>query len=162
MQIKNNFFGKIKKILKRITKKQWLILGIVLLALIILLIVLLVVKDKGNDKENLANETEKNVINDSQGIIQEATYSGLTINNIILLTNGNHSTFTATVTNNSGEDKNIEDFDIVLKKGDRNVVTLYAYLGDTLKKGESREITASVGMKLPKNVVDNAEYQEHK
>lgn len=154
------FFKKIKEKLKRLTKKQWIIIGGVLLVIIIALVVGLTIKD--NKQEDLAIKDKKVVINNSEGIIKETTYNDLTINNIILLSKGDYSTFTATVTNNSKEDKNIEDFDIVLKNGDREVVTLYAYLGETLKKGESREITASIGMRLPKSVVDTAVYQDHK
>ena len=150
---------KIKKLFSHISKKQWLTIGIVLLVLIIILIVVSVINNK-DEKDNIAKE-ESSAVNDSAGIIKEATYEGMTINNIILMATNDQSTFTATVTNNSNETKEIEGFDIVLKKGDTKVVTLYAYLGDALKVGESRNITASVGMELTKDVVDTAEYKEH-
>ena len=78
------------------------------------------------------------------------------------MTSDDYATFTATVTNNSGEEKDVEDFYIVFKKGNEEVVSVYAYLGDALANGESRDVTASVGMKLTKDIVDTAEYRSNK
>lgn len=156
------FFKKVKLMLKQDPKKSWILIGGLILVVCLVVFLVAFFAGKDNDKKEVAKENAETVINDNAGIIKEATYSGLTINNIILKSVGNQATFTATVTNNSGEEKNIEDFDIVLKKGDTEVVTLYAYLGEPLKDGESRDITSSVGIKLPKTVVDTAIYQEHK
>ncbi len=151
---------KIKRMLSRISKKQWIIIGAIVLVIIIAIVLLLTL---GNDeKKNDVVKEETTTVNDSANIVREATYEGLTINNIVLMTSDDYATFTATVTNNSGETKDIEDFYIVLKKGDEEVVSVYAYLGDALAAGESRDITASVGMKLTKDVVDTAEYRSDK
>lgn len=162
MKTIRRFFAKLMLRLKKLSKKQKRILGIVLIIIIaISLAATFIIKNDEESKETVVDNS-KVTINDSEGIIKQASYDGLTINNIILLTKGNYSTFTATVTNNGKEDKKIKDFDIVLRKGEQSVVTLYAYIGGTLKKGESREITASVKMKLPKKVVDNVIYEKHK
>lgn len=145
--------------LKHLTKKQWIILGCVLLVIVIVIIALML---NGSNKKGIAKGEEKEVINDSANIIREATYEGLTINNIMLRTKRSYATFTAIVTNNTNEEKDVTDFDIVLKKGKTKVVNLYAYLGEPLKPNETREITASVSMYLPKKVVDTAEYSAHK
>lgn len=160
VSIKKGFNALVYK-LKHLTKKQWLIIGAVFLVIVIAIVLALVLG--GNDKKDVAKKDDKpEVINDSANIIKEATYEGLTINNIMLRTKGDYATFTAIVTNNTNEEKKVEDFDIVLKKGDTKVIALYAYLGDPLKPNETKEITASVSMYLPKKVVDTAEYTAHK
>ncbi len=150
---KENFFSKI-------TKKQWIIIAVALV-LIIGVIVTAVVLSNGDNKDSAQNKEEEVIINDSADIIKEATYEGLTINNIILKSQGDFATFTATVTNSTDNEINVEDFDIVLKNGDTTVATLYGYLGEPMAAGESRDINASIGMALTKDTVTSAEYAEH-
>lgn len=142
------------------SKQQWIILGITVIVLIVAIVLTLTIGTRDDSSDEVVQE-EVTTVNDSTNIIREATYEGLTINNIVLTISGSYSTFTATVTNNSDETKNVEDFDIVFKKGDTQVVNVYAYLGAELAPGESRDITASIGMQLTSDVVDTAEYVAH-
>lgn len=148
---------KEKNIFSRISKKSWIMCALVLLVAVIIIALLLNFDNKQNDNKDVSDKTPE--VNDSADIVKEATYEGLTINNVILMTTDSSSTFTATVTNNTEETKTINDFGIVLKKGDTRVTTIYAYLGDELQAGESKEISASTNIKLTEDVVDNVEYR---
>lgn len=151
----------LKKFFGQITKKQWLIILAVIVVIVAVIVAVVVLNNNNDTKDNAKAEEEEVIINDSGDIIKEGTYEGLTINNIILQSQGDFSTFTATVANNTDAEINVEDFDIVLKNGDTVVATLYGYLGEPLAAGESRDISASIGMALTKDTVNNVEYTAH-
>ncbi len=145
---------------KGFNKKILLIIGIVLLIAVIITVLWLVMNGK-DEKDKVAKE-EVTKVNDSANIIKEATYEGLTINNIVVMTKDDNSTFTATVTNNTDEAKEVNDFYIVFKKGDSEVASVYAYIGEKLEPKESKDVTASIGMELTKDVADSVEYRAEK
>ena len=143
-------------------KKLFIILGVVIVLIIAAIVAIIIINGKDEKKGNdEAKNEQTEVANDSAAIIEDGTYKGLTIDNIILMAGEDQSTFTATVTNSTENAIDVEGFGIVLKKGDNEVTTLYGYLGDAMQAGESREITASVGMKLSKDVVDSVSYEDY-
>jgi len=118
----------------------------------ILLIVLIIISAFLYKKESLvpSNEKEKKIYaNTSADLIKDTTYEGLEFTNIALITDKEYSTFTASVTNKKEEVINIENVNIILKdKKGNNVVTLLGNIGENLKPGETRTITASTKSEL--------------
>ncbi len=117
---------------------------IVILATVIALTAGLIVSGKLSTKEKIAIKDKSGIVaNTNEGIIKEEVYENLKFSNISLITKDGYSTFSADVTNTSNEDSNIADVNIVLKDKDGNtVITLRGNIGDTLKAGETRTITA--------------------
>lgn len=117
---------------------------IVVLATVVALTAGLVVSNKLSTKEKIAIKDKSGMVaNTKEGVIKEEVYENLKFSNISLITKDGYSTFSADVTNTSNEDSNIADVNIVLKDKDGNtVITLRGNIGDTLKAGETRTITA--------------------
>lgn len=117
---------------------------IAILAVIIALIAGLTISNKLINKNKIADNTDSGIVaNTKEGIIKEEVYEGLKFSNISLITENGYTTFSADVTNTTDTDNNISDVNIVLKdKNDNAVITLRGNIGDTLKSGETRTITA--------------------
>lgn len=107
--------------------------------IIILIVLLLSIISSGNKKSKAKTIYSHN----SKEITKEEIYKDMKFTNIALITEKGYTTFTAIVTN-EGEDNNIEKFHIELldKKG-KVVIRLLGYMPGGLKKGETKDITAS-------------------
>ncbi len=130
-----------KQVLEFVEKyKNYLI---AVLATIIALIAGLTISDKLINNK-IADNTDSGIVaNTKEGIIKEEVYEGLKFSNISLITENGYTTFSADVTNTTDTDNNISDVNIELKdKDDNTVITLRGNIGDTLKSGETRTITA--------------------
>lgn len=130
-----------KQVLEFVEKyKNYLI---AVLATIIALIAGLTISDKLINNK-IADNTDSGIVaNTKEGIIKEEVYEGLKFSNISLITENGYTTFSADVTNTTDTDNNISDVNIELKdKDDNTVITLRGNIGDTLKSGEKRTITA--------------------
>ena len=87
-------------------------------------------------------ETNKNQISDK--VLDEFSFT-----NTNIVVENNHSTLTTQVTNNSSEDKSIEQFKIIIKDKDGNVMKeTIGYIGGVIKSKESKTIITSVNMSL--------------
>lgn len=133
-------------------KKFWITnYKVVLPAIIILicLIVALFMFNKGSDEVATNTNKKETTANTSAELISETTYEGLKFSNISLITKDGYSTFTSDVTNESDTDSTIQDVNIVLKdKNGNTVITLRGNIGEGLKAGETRTITASIKNEL--------------
>ena len=87
-------------------------------------------------------ETNKTSISDK--VLDDFSFT-----NTNIVVENNHSTLTTQVTNNSSEDKSIEQFKIIIKDKDGNVMKeTIGYIGGVIKSKESKTIITGVNMSL--------------
>lgn len=87
-------------------------------------------------------ETNKTPISDK--VLDDFSFT-----NTNIVVENNHSTLTTQVTNNSSEDKSIEQFKIIIKDKDGNVMKeTVGYIGGVIKSKESKTIITGVNMSL--------------
>ena len=87
-------------------------------------------------------ETNKTPISDK--VLDDFSFT-----NTNVVVENNHSTLTTKVTNNSSEDKSIEQFKIIIKDKDGNVMKeTVGYIGGVIKSKESKTIITGVNMSL--------------
>ena len=87
-------------------------------------------------------ETNKTPISDK--VLDDFSFT-----NTNVVVENNHSTLTTQVTNNSSEDKSIEQFKIIIKDKDGNVMKeTIGYIGGVIKSKESKTIITGVNMSL--------------
>lgn len=87
-------------------------------------------------------ETNKTPISDK--VLDDFSFT-----NTNIVVENNHSTLTTQVTNNSSEDKSIEQFKIIIKDKDGNVMKeTIGYIGGVIKSKESKTIITGVNMSL--------------
>lgn len=116
---------------------------IVALAAIIALTVGITLSNNFKKEKLVLNTKKEMVANTKVGVVKEEVYENLKFTNISLITKDGYSTFTADVTNTANTDSSINDVNIDLKDKDGNtIITLRGNIGDTLKAGETRTITA--------------------
>ena len=98
---------------------------------------------KKNNKINGNNNQEKNIS------LEAKTIDDIEISNVNITYDGNNSTFTAIITNNSNETKKIGIIDIILKDKDNNeIVTLKGLVDKTIEPNNSASINAGTGIDL--------------
>ena len=87
-------------------------------------------------------ETNKTPISDK--VLDDFSFT-----NTNIVVENNHSTLTTQVTNNSSEDKSIEQFKIIIKDKEGNVMKeTIGYIGGVIKSKESKTIITGVNMSL--------------
>lgn len=87
-------------------------------------------------------ETNKTPISDK--VLDDFSFT-----NTNIVVENNHSILTTQVTNNSSEDKSIEQFKIIIKDKDGNVMKeTIGYIGGVIKSKESKTIITGVNMSL--------------
>ena len=113
-----------------------MIVGIIIIALSILFIFI-------GSKVSIKQDN-KIFAHTSEGIIKEVEYNGVKFSNISMLTENGYTTFSADITNVSGEDISKERLHVVLKDSNgKEVIKYLAYFPGGLKKDETKTITAS-------------------
>ena len=133
-----------KEVIIEFLKKYRSCLMVVLATIVTLVIGFSISGNFSKEKISLNSKSSGMVANTNKDVIKEEVYENLKFTNISLITEDGYSTFTADVTNTGNEDSNISDVNIVLKdKNGNSVITLRGNIGDTLKAGEARTITAS-------------------
>lgn len=97
--------------------------------------------------------------NDNNGVIKTQEVDGLKISNVMLVVKEEGSTFTADVTNTT--DKEIKGrLDIIFKTStNKDVTSMLGYFGDSIKPGETKQISTNTSRKLNKNIIKNVEYK---
>ncbi|MBP3461901.1 MAG: hypothetical protein J6K21_05820 [Bacilli bacterium] len=119
---------------------------IILSSIFMLLCFCLVTGCGCNKKEEIKGNGTKE--NKSKEVLKEQIVDGFKINNVSLITEGEMSTFNATVTNLQ-EEQYIKSVDIIIKDKDGNIyVTLSGLIERKLKKNESQMINGSTNLDL--------------
>ncbi len=101
--------------------------------------------NKDKSKENqpvIKTNTEKEVIKDRE-------VDGMKLTNSSVITTDGVTEITTTVTNPKSEDYYLEEFKMIVK--DKNgdvIITLPGYVGEVIKAGETKTIRSSVSMDL--------------
>ncbi len=126
-----------EKVIKKIEENKVILMGLILIiGLVLLFMSIPEKKTKLSDVEIFRHREE--------GIVKEEEYKGIKLTNIKMVTEGEYTTFSATATNVSDSDINIENFYIELKdKNGSSVAKLLGYIPDGLKKGEVKQIRST-------------------
>lgn len=107
-----------------------------------------------NPTNNGNNGTEQPEVvepkaNTNAQVIGEVEIDGLKINNVSVISEGEHTTFSADVTNTTSEPIDVKSFNIILKDANgEEVVTLLGFIGGTIAPNNSSTITSFVEMDL--------------
>ena len=108
---------------------------------------------KSNKKDENKKEDNKQTVevNDNQEVIKDQNIDGIEITNTSLIYEDGISYLTATVTNNTGVDYELNEYKINVKDSDGNIiVTMPGYVGSILKNGESKNINTMISEDLSK------------
>lgn len=108
---------------------------------------------KNNKKEENKKDDNKQTVevNDNQEVIKDQNIDGIEITNTSLIYEDGISYLTATVTNNTGVDYELNEYKINVKDSDGNIiVTMPGYVGSILKNGESKNINTMISEDLSK------------
>ena len=99
-------------------------------------------KKKEETKNDVKTNTEENVVKDQEVDGLKMTNTSLTITNGI-------STLVTEVSNNTGSDYQLEEFTIIIKDKDGNVLaTIPGYVGDVIENGSTKTIDSSIDIDL--------------
>lgn len=111
------------------------------------------------DDEEATGEEFVTTSNDNEGVIEEQDVDGLKISNVMLVVKEEGSTFTADVTNTT--DKEISGtLDIIFKTStNKEVTSILGYFGNSIKPGETKQISSNTSRQLKKNIIKSVEYQ---
>lgn len=138
--------------MKKITeeKKKRLIVvlsGILVFALVFFLAFGLF---SGNDSKDKTTENGT-YANTSEDVIKDQEVEGLRFSNTSLIMENGRSKLTTEVKNLTGEDIDLQSFDILVKDKDgKEMVTLLGYVGEVIKADETRIITSETDVDLTK------------
>ncbi len=137
------------KIIKLKNKK--IILSLLIISILVFVVVVLfIIKDNNKTSTKKVKTDYKEAITE-QGIIKDETFGNLNFTNTTLIKDGKQYTLSMDVTNPTQEEINIEKVNINLKdKNGNSIVVLHGYIGNPMKAGETRTITASVKIDLSK------------
>lgn len=140
---------------KEIENKKKIIIAIVAALIVLVIGVVAFILLNGNAKDEKAKgakQPKKEAIT-NQEIIKDENYSNLSFTNTTFIKEGNYYTLSMDVTNPTQNDINVEQVNIVMKDKDgNNIVEFLGYIGDPMKPGEVRTITASTQADLTKVV----------
>ena len=99
-------------------------------------------KKKGETKNDVKTNTEENVVKDQEVDGLKMTNTSLTITNGI-------STLVTEISNNTGSDYQLEEFTIIIKDKDDNVLATFpGYVGETIDNGSTKTIDSSIDIDL--------------
>ena len=153
----NDKIEKIKKFVKENKKLVTIVGGIILLIIIVAISISIF-----SNKNGAANKN-KVVANTNSGIVENEEYKNLKFSNATLVKENNQYTLTMDVKNDNKENFTDKQVDIILKdKKGKTIITLLGYIGDNLKPGETRTITASISADVDLSKATDKEIVEHK
>ena len=105
----------------------------------------------GKEKTKEENNKQDTVVNTNEGVIKDQEIDGLKMTNTSLIYENGISTLITEVSNNTGVDYNLNEFNIIVKDANGNVITtLKGYVGGTIPNGEARTINTSSDLDLSK------------
>ncbi len=100
-------------------------------------------------KEEVKSEDNTVHGNTNEGVIKDRELGVLKFTNTALVIDDDTSKLTTLVTNESDEDIQVENFDIIAKDIDGNtIVVLQGYVGDIVPKRETREVVTECSIDL--------------
>lgn len=100
-------------------------------------------KEEVKPEENTAHG------NTNEGVIKDQELGALKFTNTALVIDDDKSKLTTLVINESDEDIQVENFDIIVKDIDGNtIVVLQGYVGGVVPKGELREVVTDCSIDL--------------
>ena len=100
-------------------------------------------------------------VNTSEEVIKDQEVDGLKLTNTSLTSVNGIWTLVTEVSNNTGSDYNLDEFTIILKDAEGNVVkTLRGYVGESIPNGDTRTINSSTDFDLSN--VTKVEYEVKK
>ena len=106
------------------------------------------------EEEKKTEEKEKEPVvsvNTEENVIKDQTFEGLTMTNTSLVTTDGISKLVTEVTNNTGADYYLQEFEITVKDAEGNVLdTLVGYVTSVIKNGETKTINSSTDIDLSK------------
>lgn len=103
----------------------------------------------GKKKEEPKAEEEKIEANTNENVIKNQNVDGIEFTNTSLIITNGVSRLTATVTNKTGSDYNLNEYDITIYDKDGNIIIIIpGYIGEVIKKDESKNLDTSVDIDL--------------
>ena len=120
-----------------------------IISLLLLLSSLFLFTGCGCSKKNTAKEETDVEVNTNEEVIKDQEVDGLKLTNTSLTKTDGIWTLVTEVSNNTGSDYELNEFTILIKDSEGNVlVTLPGYVGGTIPNGESRTINSSTDADL--------------
>ena len=102
---------------------------------------------KNNDKDSKSDMK----VNTNDEVIKDQNIDGLEITNTSLVYENGLSYFSATVTNNTGSDYELNEYRINVKDSEGNIIVIIpGNVGSIIKNGESKKINSQVTEDLSK------------
>ena len=121
--------------------------------ILISLLALTLVTGCGKEKTKEEKKEQSTVVNTNEGVIKDQVVEGLKMTNTSLIYENGISTLITEVSNNTGADYNLNEFNIAVKDASGNVITtLKGYVGGTIPNGETRTINTSSDLDLSKAI----------
>ena len=116
---------------------------------------------KNNEKDNNKDSKTDMEVNTNDEVIKDQNIDGIEITNTSLVYENGLSYFSATVTNNTGSDYELNEYKINVKDSEGNIIVIIpGNVGSTIKNGESKNINSVVTEDLSKAA--SIEYQLNK
>ena len=116
---------------------------------------------KNNEKDNNKDSKTDIEVNTNDEVIKDQNIDGIEITNTSLVYENGLSYFSATVTNNTGSDYELNEYKINVKDNEGNIIVIIpGNVGSIIKNGESKNINSVVTEDLSKAA--SIEYQLNK
>ena len=104
----------------------------------------------GCNKKEVEKEPEI-IVSEEQDVIKDQVFEGLQMTNTSLVTVNGNSKIVTVVTNNTGADYYLEEFKIIVKGENGEILTtLPGYVGGVIPNGQSRTIDSNTDVDLSK------------
>jgi len=101
------------------------------------------------NKDNEKNKEPEIIVNTEPDVIKDQTFDGLTMSNTSLITTDGKSTLVTEVSNNTGADYYLNQFIIIVKDGNGNILAnIPGYVGSVIPNGETRVINSDIDTDL--------------
>jgi hypothetical protein len=112
-----------------------------------MLLVLGVATGCGCSKKETTEPTVQ--VNTEKDVIKDQEVDGITLTNTSLIVTDGISKLVTEATNTTDSDYELDEFTIIVKDADGNVITtIPGYVGSVIKSGETRTINSSVDIDL--------------
>lgn len=137
-----------KKLTEEKKKRLIMVLCGILVFVLVFLLAFGLFRGKDSKDETPDNDTHANT---SEDVIKDQEVEGLRFSNTSLIMENGGSKLTTEVKNLTGEDIDLQSFDILVKDKDgKEMVTLLGYVGEVIKADETRIITSETDVDLTK------------
>ena len=102
---------------------------------------------KNNTNSNVNNEkttTQEVKVNTNENVIKNQVVDGIEMKDTSMITENGVTTFQTTVVNNTGSDYRLNEYSIIVKDQEGNIIkTIPGYIGSTIKNGESKKLKST-------------------